>query len=242
MPDAMPKAYHFKDWGTIFENNKSREVDNLTYFLQPNKLVGEGLGYTKMQPDGLELMGTYMFLKCVASTAPKKWRGWFVRNGSVMDAVRIAALSGIPVEKVERALTFFSTPPMDWLQHEEWPGDTTAARGRQPGDTTAARKCPAGVENSALTEVLTDVSTDVLTEPEEREREEKGLRIDPKEAKARQTAQFAAANARLQKLEAVPRDERSEEQRMDLKKMRALINAIQKKQAANDFTPVEETR
>lgn len=237
----MPKAYHFKDWGTIFENNKSREVDNLTYFLQPNKLVGEGLGFTKMQPDGLELMGTYMFLKCVASTAPKKWRGWFVRNGSVMDAVRIAALSGIPTEKVERALTFFSTPPMDWLAFDEWTGDTPPARGRHSGDTPPARVCPSGAENSALTELLTDVRTDLLTEPTERERERK-VELDPTEASSRQRLQFRAASIRLQNLEAIPRDERSEAQRAEIKKTRAVVNAIQKKQAANDFTPVEEKR
>ncbi|MDX1985003.1 MAG: hypothetical protein SFV51_32325, partial [Bryobacteraceae bacterium] len=203
------------------------------------KLVGEGLGFTKMQPDGLELMGTLMFLKSVASTAPVQWRGWFVRNGSVMDATRIAALAGIPVAKVERALTFFSTPPMDWLLFEEWPGDTASARGRHSGDTASARGRQAEGGKSALTEVLTDVRTDLLTDPKEREREEKA-ELDGKELRARQTAQFAAANARLQKLEAVSRDERTPEQRAEIKKTRDVINAIQRKQARGDFAPVEE--
>jgi hypothetical protein len=235
----MPKAYHFKDWPRIYENNKSREVDNLTYFLQPNKLVGECLGFTKMQEDGLELLGTLMFLKCVASTSPSRWRGWFVRNGSVMDAVRIAALAGIPVAKVERALTFFSTPPMDWLLLEEWPGDTASARGRHSGDTASARGGHAEGSKSALTDVLTDK---VLTDCTDRERERKGEEVDPKEASSRQRIQFRAATSRLEKLEAVPREERSEAQRAEIKKTRAIINAIQKKQAANDFTPVEEAK
>lgn len=240
----MMKAYHFKDWLTIYENNKSREVGQLSYFLHPNKLVGEGIGFTKMQPDGLELFGTLMFLKCVASTSqPTRWRGWFVRNGSVMDAMRIAALAGIPVAKVERALTFFSTTPMDWILHEEWPGDTATTRGGHLGDTATTRGGEREGRKSALTELLTEVRTDLLTDSLKKEIKKKGEEFDPKESRARQTAQYAAAAARLQKLVAVPEEDRTEAEAEEIKKTRRMLNAIQKKQVAGDFSPVqEETR
>lgn len=220
------KAYHIKDWARIYENNKSREVETLAYFLHPNKLVGECLGLTKMQPDGLELLGTLMLLKCVASTSqPVRWRGWFVRNGTVMDALRIAALTGIPEEKIQRALTFFSTAPMDWLLHEEWPGDTSSARSGHPEGS-----------KSALTDVLTDKVLTDCTEEREREGSEESRKTD----RENQRTQFVAARARLQKLEAVPEQDQDAAHRAEIKKNRATISAIQKKQAAGDFSPVPE--
>jgi len=227
-------AYHFKDWERIYENNKSREVETLSYFLQPNKLVGECLGFTKMQPDGLELLGTLMFLKCVASTAqPAKWRGWFVRNGSVMDATRIAALAGIPVEKVQRALSFFSTAPMDWLLHEEWPDSKAAPNGHRKGTPAAPNGHRKGSKSAGL---RTDKG---LTETEERENN--GGFATPEEARRAQATQFAACSARLKDLEAIPEDDRTAEDEEELKKMRGILKKIQKKQSRNDFTPVADT-
>ena len=60
------------------------------------------------------------------------------------------------------------------------------------------------------------------------------------QARSAQTNQFASASARKRELEAITEDERTEEQTAELKKMRALLRAIQKKQTKGDFTPVIE--
>lgn len=49
--------------------------------------------------------------------------------------------------------------------------------------------------------------------------------------------QFAALREQVKRLEALAREERTEEQREDLKKKRAELAALQKKQAAGDFNP-----
>lgn len=54
-----------------------------------------------------------------------------------------------------------------------------------------------------------------------------------------QRRQFAATGVRIQQLEAIPDDDRTSAQDAELKKMREVRKEIQKKQAANDFTPVE---
>src|SRR6185312_3457830 len=141
--------------------------------------------------------------------------------------------------KVQRALDFFSSEPMDWLELADMPttgrrqgSDTTLTDGKVP------TKCPPGAE------VFAGLRTDkVLTDPEERERENGfGGRKSEAELKKEQQMQFAAAGARIAELPAIPAEERKGEQEDDLKKMRALRNKIQKQQAAGDFTPVEVAR
>ena len=62
----------------------------------------------------------------------------------------------------------------------------------------------------------------------------------PEEAR-QQARQFAANQARLTELEATQDDDRSQGERMEIKKVREMLREIQKKQAAADFSPVEAT-
>ena len=54
-----------------------------------------------------------------------------------------------------------------------------------------------------------------------------------------QTRQFAAVRDTIKRLEAISEDDRSVKQVEKLKKNRALLLQIQRKQTAGDFTPVE---
>lgn len=130
--DGLMKAWHIKHWDTLYESNSSRVVQTLSYFCQPNKLTGEGIGHMNMQPDGLELYGTLTWLKVLASTALKAQRGWLIRNGTPMDAARMAALLRIPQEKIQRALDFFSTTPMDWIEFADAPDSVLSANRQTP--------------------------------------------------------------------------------------------------------------
>jgi hypothetical protein len=236
----MPKAYHFTDWDDLYENNKSREIETLSYFMQPNKLVGEGIGFLRQEPDWLELYGTLGFLKILASQSRRKFRGWLVKSDTPLDASRISALTAIPRDKVQRALDFFSSAPMDWLEFVDMPtgkrhADGTATTGKRhsDGNTSTPAQVPTKCRPSAdvFSGGLTDRSS---TEEEERERENK-LRED-------QRRQFAAVGARIAELQSISEQDRTEEQDEELKKMRGLRRKIQKKQAAGDFTPVEATK
>jgi hypothetical protein len=61
----------------------------------------------------------------------------------------------------------------------------------------------------------------------------------PEAAMAAQTRQFAAAQATVKRLEAIPEEDRTAKQGEKLKKNRAVVLAIQRKQSAGDFTPLE---
>ncbi len=131
------KAWYFPQWDDLYESNKSRTVVTLTYFMQPNKLDGEGIGLLRMQPDWLELYGVLGFIKILASKSERAQRGWLVRGKTALTPQRMAALTGIPVPKIERALKFFSTPPMDWMAFDECPGTAPTPSGHHPGTTPA---------------------------------------------------------------------------------------------------------
>lgn len=228
-------AYHFHNWDKLYENNKSRDVETLSYHLQPNKLVGEGLGLTLSQPDGLELLGTLSLLKAVASLSERKWRGWLVRSGSPLDAARIAALLRVSQQKIQRALDWFSTLPMDWLPLTEWPpNDQKPAAGHLAGTSRA----PNGQVKDTISPGLTDLG--LTDDSRERKKETRKVEASPEEQAKNQSRQWRATKGRIEELESIPDDDRTPGQEIDLKKMRALIRAIQKKQAAGDFTPVYE--
>lgn len=227
-------AYRFKDWDTTYENDRSRAINALSYYCQPNKLVGEGIGMMLMEADGLEMYGVLGFLKALASTAPREWRGWLVRNGSVMDARRMSALTHIPMEKIERALRFFSTAPMDWLVLEVWPplpkrrgGVNVTGEGREKDGS-----------------ILTGLSTDkgLSTDDQQQSNKQNGRFASAEAAAEAQKRQFGAVKSRIEDLERVSEDDRTPEQEAELKKMRGVLKAIQKKQRAGDFTPVEEKK
>lgn len=240
------KAYHIKYWDDVYETAATRQVRTLTYYSKPNKLVGEGLGLLLSQPDGLMLYGAFTFLEILASTAPQEWRGWLVRNGTPMDALRMSALTPrIPPEMIQRTLDFCSTPPMDWIECLEWDGASQLPLGgpkqlrtiasHQPADGT-----PSASHQPADGKTVRGKTDRSKTEDTEEEREEDGGFAVQQEARARQTMQFAAAQSRKRELEATPKEDRTEEQEVEFKKMRRLIRAIQQKQQRGDFTPIKE--
>jgi len=145
----MLKAYHIKDWDLWYESAETRKLKTLTYYGKPNKLVGEGIGFTLSQADSLALLGMWALLEAIASTSERGWRGWLVRNGTPMTAARIVNLLGgrVTVEAVERALDHFQSEDVRWLEYVEMPEQTpefpplktppTAAAGRTPGESPA---------------------------------------------------------------------------------------------------------
>lgn len=220
------KCWHLTMWDELYESAQSRDVKTLSFYGKPNKLIGEGLGFTLSQPDGLALLGTWALIEALASHGLPKQRGWLFRNGSPLDANRIAALLRIPKEPIERALKHFATPPLDWLEEGEFPASTERAPSKLP----------------ASTERAPSISARGLTEREKtegnREKEEMGGFASKEEARRAQQTQFAALNAQLTSLNAVPEDERDEVHARDLKKTRRVLRELQKKQAHGDFTPV----
>lgn len=223
------KAWRILRWNDLFENNKSRCVETLSYFLQPNKLDGEGMGLLRLQPDAWEIYGVFGYLKILASRSERGMRGWLYRNGSPLTVERIHALTGIPIEKIERTLKFTSTAPMDWMAYDEVPRTPMADNGQHEGTS--------GAHHGHLRDTISPgLSTDKgLTDINKKTKKP----ATPEEAK-QQSRQFSATQEIVTRLEGISEEDRTLAEERELKKMRALIRQIQKKQSAGDFKPVEE--
>lgn len=130
-------AFHIRDWETDRENADTRKYQQLVWYRNPVKLLGEGIGHTLAQPErqGPFLYGMFKIIEQVAASGKKNERGWLVRNGTVLTAERMANLTRLPVAYFEEALKFFSTDPMDWLEIIDFPSPNQDATGRTPGDS-----------------------------------------------------------------------------------------------------------
>lgn len=235
----LMKAYRIKDWD-YRENAETRKYVDLLWFRNKVKLLGEGLGHTLAAPDGRgpHLYGMFKLIEQIAAGGRLQERGWLFRNGSPMDAARMACLLRLPVALIEEALTFFSTPPLDWIELTDYPTHFPTS-GRASGESPTHFP----TSGRGVGEFLhpTDRPTDrVLTSDKDREREKKGESSDPREGRQELKDRFAATKSLLRTLEATPEDERTDAEEEEIKKTRRLLNSIQKKQAHGDFTPVKE--
>lgn len=244
------KCYRIRNWDTDRENAETRKYVDLLWFRNKVKLLGEGLGYTldQKEPDGRQgpfLYGMFKLIEQVAAGGRVNERGWLFRNGSPMDAKRIASLLRQPVAYVEQALKFFSTQPMDWIELAELPEDFTGiltTGGSSPGDSpsnlppnrddaqTAGRISASNNQSPLKNQRKVQVTNNKVASP-----------VDSAAAEF-QKRQFGAVKGRIEELEQIPDDDRTSEQERELKKMRELLKAIQKKQRAGDFTPVQEEK
>jgi hypothetical protein len=240
------KAYHIKDWERDRENSDTRKYVELLWFRNKVKLHGEGLGHTLGCPgkQGPFLYGMFKVIEQIAAGC--KPRGWLVRNGTAMDATRMGNLMRMPARFFDEALKFFSSAPMDWLELAELPTspvqvpDGQEIAGRLPGDSpTSPVQVPDGQEIAGRNSTTNERTNVKNVRSKEREREKRGGFASKEEARRAQTQQFAMANDRKRALEAVT-EELTEGEEEELKKMRALLREIRKKQAKGDFTPVEE--
>lgn len=246
----IQKAYHITQWEQLYETAETRKIRTLTYYAKPNKLVGEGIGFTLSQPNGPHLLGMWALLEALASLSAQDWRGWLVRNGSALDAGRMASLTRVPTEHFVEALDFFCRPEVSWLELIDWPGQSPGKKpagsnsrdnsggssGQSPGKKPDDEKSR---ENAGPISLRGKTDKRGKTEGT-REREENGGFATQEEARRAQQTQFAALRNQISELERIPEEDRSEEHEEDLKKKRRTLKALQKKQAAGDFTPLRE--
>lgn len=130
----MNQAYHIKHWNDWYESSETRKLKTLTYYGKSNKLVGEGIGCTLAQQDNVALLGTWALIEALASTAERELRGWLIRNGTPLTAVRMSALLGgrVSAETFDRALQHFVSPEVGWLELVQMPGETADLPPQKP--------------------------------------------------------------------------------------------------------------
>lgn len=106
--------YVVKDWQKLFENNRSRTVENLRWVCVPNKHDGEGYATVMEQENAAELFAAWVLILQVASKCQE--RGTLMReDGTPMTAKTLAMKTRAEKSWFEDALNFFTTK-VKWLE------------------------------------------------------------------------------------------------------------------------------
>jgi len=178
------KALHLTFWNapmpTGYENADTKKCAHMSWYPKKTKLVGEGIGHVLDQENGPHLLGMWNLIEIIAATSVKEQRGWLVRNGSPLNATRMGKLARISAEHFEKAITFFLSPEMGWLEWAEMPdsfqthlpltSETPTIGGKSSGNP------PDSIPLTSETPTIggKNSATDRETEREVREREERG--------------------------------------------------------------------
>lgn len=141
------KFYRIKDWATLYENNRSRRVTDLSWVPIPNRHDGECYSLIMAHPRSSEIFTAWILMLQVASRCHP--RGILVRdNGNAHTAETLAIKTRGKREWFELALEFLIAET-DWLQVSDIADE---APERHPGDIEVTSWCDRGDEEQKGTE------------------------------------------------------------------------------------------
>ena len=139
MSDPAGMVYVVKDWGKIYENSRSRGVDDLRWVAVPNKHDTLGFRTLISRPNGLALYGAWCLIIQVASKCSP--RGRLVnKSGIPLTAQIISVMTGAPPQGIQECLDAVQTPEIAWLVLQPiQAGDGQLSAGYQAGETRGSR-------------------------------------------------------------------------------------------------------
>ena len=111
-----PKAYRVKDWSTLYENNRTREMKTMQWVPVPIKHDGEGFRLLMAMPDGLKIFACWiLILETAAKSHP---RGTLLRrDGTQLTPDAIATkTSCVDVAAMRLAFEVLSSSQIGWLE------------------------------------------------------------------------------------------------------------------------------
>ncbi len=95
--------YRIKDWGTIYENNRTRELKSLLWVPVPNKHDGDGYTALVDRENSAAYLGAWLAILQVASKCEP--RGTLLREGAVAhNSTSIARMTRLKPEIIEETL------------------------------------------------------------------------------------------------------------------------------------------
>ena len=113
----MSKLYIINNWNKIYENNRTRELKNMSWFPLPIKLNGDGFTLMMEEKDGATIFGCFIILLEIASSCNP--RGHLIRsNGEPHDSRSLVRLSRMNVRECDRCLQYCSSI-LKWLIIQE---------------------------------------------------------------------------------------------------------------------------
>lgn len=111
----MPKAYRIKNWDSLYENNRTRELKKLDWFPMPNKQDGDGYTLIMELENGAAIFGAWVACAQIASRCDP--RGTLLRDGKKPhDSCSLSRMSRISKDIIEAMLKAVSNSDVNWLE------------------------------------------------------------------------------------------------------------------------------
>jgi hypothetical protein len=118
------RLYKIRDWLQNFENNRTREMKNMSWLPLPIKLSGNGYVYLMGIENGPAIFGC--FIAILEASAQSKKRGELWRTAEIPHSPRtLAAVIRQPEELVNKTLDICSSNECDWFEVVEINTDKT---------------------------------------------------------------------------------------------------------------------
>jgi len=132
-------VYSIRNWGKLFENSRSRQIEALSWVPMPNAHDGSGFVELIDHADGAAHYGCWALIVQVSSKCHP--RGTLVKSsGEAHTPESIAKVVRVPVKTMRTAMERLVT--IGWL-HRETSGE------RQPSDTQVSSEChPPDIEGT----------------------------------------------------------------------------------------------
>jgi len=108
------KLYKIRNWDSLYENNRSRAVDELTWVKIPNRHDGENFTGIMMHKEGAKIFSAFILMVEIASRCSP--RGTLIRtNGVPHDVTSMSVKCRAPAVWFEVALPYLEKQT-DWLE------------------------------------------------------------------------------------------------------------------------------
>jgi len=122
-------VYTIVDWNRVYENSRSRQIDDLRWVSLPNKHDSFGFRSLMSRPNGAALYGAWCLIVQVASKCSP--RGSLIKNGVPLTPEKISFLTGCPPAIISECLDVVQLPEIAWISQAS---DAQAKPERQVSD------------------------------------------------------------------------------------------------------------
>lgn len=135
------KLYRIARWNEVYENNRSRQVKELSWVPIQNKMDGENFTQIMTHPKGATIFAAFILMVELASKSDP--RGCLVRgNGRPHDVTTMSAKCRCPASWFTISIDYLISNT-DWLQVSEIEDEAPC---RQEGDVDMTPDCQSGDE------------------------------------------------------------------------------------------------
>lgn len=134
-------CYRIKDWDSVFENRRTRELDGLRYVCWPTSQNSEAFNVLIRTNAGREALGIFGALVQWAARAPV--RGTLVDHKGPLTPARFAARFSVPEADAVAAFELLASPLIGWLESAD-----QAPTDRRPGADVVPTECRSTAEGT----------------------------------------------------------------------------------------------